>query len=179
MQWAFERPTARTHECLVGLPRVFDARADPVHLTHELLPLVAELPEWREQAYGMRQSPGSDFFHALRALEALWRAQGKVIVTTRLHVGARLRIDRLEWMLAVLVRAGCITRVGAHGWTLSDGAGTTTVRDIYRLFVFNPPTLLAGRPAMTEFEARINALDERAGVDMELTLAEFFRETGG
>jgi membrane protein len=138
--------------------------------------LVAELPEWREHATSTRHAPGSDFFHALRALEMLWRARrdGRNVTTSMLHAGARLRIDRLEWVLAALARAGFITRVGPAGWALSAQAGGISLRELYRLFVFDLDSPAAGRQAPAGFESRLGALAEKGGAAMGLSLAEFF-----
>lgn len=145
--------------------------------------LVAELPEWREHAAGTRRAPGSDFFHALRALEMLWRAKrdGRTLSTAMLHAGSRLRIDRLEWVLAALARAGYVERSEAAGWVLSPRAESTSLRDIYRLFVFDLETSAAGRQTMAGFEARVSELAERGGAAMDAALGEFFeagRSTG-
>ena len=130
--------------------------------------LAAELPEWREQAVGARYAPGSDFVQALRALELLWRAGGGAVSTARLHAVVKLRIDRLEWMLAALAQAGYVERTGVTGWRLGAGAGTASVRDVYRLFVFDATAITGG------VEARIGALIEAGGAGLEVPLAEFF-----
>ena len=139
--------------------------------------LVAALPEWRENAVGARHAPGNDFFHALRALDLLWRARrsGEVVSTTRLHAAVRLRMDRLEWMLAALAQAGCVVRSGVTGWVLARDAGAFSVRDIYRLFVFDLDLHETDREA-GGLEARIRLLADRSGAGMDIPLAQFFSE---
>ena len=138
--------------------------------------LVAALPEWRESAIGGLHAAGSDFFHALRALELLFRAwlHREVVQTSKLHAVVKLRIDRLEWMLAVLERAGMVARIGVAGWSLNRDAGKMTVLDIYRLFVFDFDAPPAGKPLPTGFEARIRDLAARSGPDLAVSLADFF-----
>lgn len=138
--------------------------------------LVAELPEWREQATATRYTPGSDFFHALRALEMLWRARsdGAVLTTASLHAGAGLRIDRLEWVLAALLRAGWVLRVGANGWSLATDLDDLPVRDIYRLFVFDLQADEMAVSAPAGFGARIATLAREGGVGMGMPLTELF-----
>ena len=138
--------------------------------------LVAELPEWREHATSTRHAPGSDFFHALRVLEILWRAQrtGRAVSTATLHTGARLRIDRLEWVLSTLVGAGWVVREGASGWALAGNAGALPVREVYRLFVLDFDAPANGLRAMAGFESRLGALAAPGGAGMDLALAEFF-----
>lgn len=143
--------------------------------------LVAELPEWREHATSPRHAPGSDFFHALRALEMLWRAKrdGRNLTTAMLHAGSRLRIDRLEWVLAALARAGYVVRVEPAAWALSPRAESTSLREIYRLFVFDLESPAAGRQAMAGFESRVSELAERGGAAMDAALGEFFEAGSG
>lgn len=142
--------------------------------------LVAELPEWRENAGGARQAPGSDFFHALRALEILWRARrdGRQITTAMLHAGARLRVDRLEWVLSALERASLVLRADAVSWTLSPRAESMPLREVYRLFVFDfemPPPAMQSTAGIA---ARVAALAERGGAALDDTLGNFFDEGG-
>ena len=138
--------------------------------------LVAELPEWREQATATRYTPGSDFFHALRALEILWRAQssGALVTTAALHAGGGLRIDRLEWVLAALLRAGWVLRSGSNGWCLAGNPGDLPVRDVYRLFVFDLEAGEAAANAPVGFDARIALLAREGGAGMGMTLTELF-----
>ena len=138
--------------------------------------LVAELPEWREHATSTRHLPGSDFYHALRALEMLWRAKrdGLNVTTRMLHAGASLRIDRLEWVLAALVRAGHIVRVEPSGWALNPRTETTLLREIYRLFVFDLESPATGGQSMAGLESRVSELAGRGGEAMDVSLGEFF-----
>lgn len=136
--------------------------------------LVAALPEWRENAAGTRHAAGGDFLHALRALELLCSAQlrGETVPTARLHAVVKLRIDRLEWLLAVLERAGVVARTGGAGWRLRRDAGNITVLDIYRQFVFDAVSPAAGGPA--GLEARVRALAAHGSAGMEVPLSQFF-----
>ena len=140
--------------------------------------LAAALPEWRENAVSARHVPGSDFFHALRALELLWRARakGEVVATSRLHAVVKLRVDRLEWMLAALADAGWVERVGVSGWGLAPAAERTTVRAVFRLFVFDLNVSESGRRAAGGLEARIRALADQSGDGMDISLTQFFSE---
>ena len=140
--------------------------------------LVAELPEWRESTVSARHVPGSDFFHALRALEVLWRARrsGDAVSTSQLHAAVRLRVDRLEWMLAALAQAGYVGRTGVTGWLLTRAAYAYTVGDVYRLFVFDFGTPAAAQQAAAGFEAKIRALADSGGAGMNVPLAQFFAE---
>lgn len=131
--------------------------------------LAAELPEWREQASGTRDAPGSDFVQALHALELLWHAGGGAVSTARLHAAVKLRIDRLEWMLAALAQAGYAERTGVTGWRLGAAAAAASVLDVYRLFVFD-----AAASAGAGIEARVAALLEAGAAGLARPLAEFF-----
>ena len=140
--------------------------------------LAAALPEWRENAISARHVPGSDFFHALRALELLWsaRATGEVVSTSRLHAAVKLRVDRLEWMRAALADAGWVERVGGAGGGWAPAAERTTVRAVFRLFVFDLNVVEAGRRAGGGLEARIRALAEQSGGGMDILLSQFFSD---
>ncbi len=141
--------------------------------------LVAALPEWRENAAGARHAAGGDFMHALRALELLCRAQlgGEAVTISRLHAAVKLRIDRLEWLLAVLERAGVVARSGRAGWRLCRDAGNVTMLDVYRLFVFDADARDAGAPA--GLEARVRALAAQGSGGMEVPLSQFFAANDG
>jgi membrane protein len=140
--------------------------------------LAAELPEWRENAFGARHVPGSDFFHALRALESLWRARGNgdAVSTSSLHAAVKLRVDRLEWMLAALAQAGYVERTGVTGWRLTRHVDAFTVRDVYHLFVFDLGMPEADQGARSGIEAKIHALADTGAAGMEVPLAQFFSE---
>lgn len=140
--------------------------------------LVAALPEWRQGVHRGRHAPGGDFFHALRALEFLWRARRDdgVVSTSRLHAAVKLRVDRLEWMLAALADAGWVERRGVTGWILTRAFDAFTVGDVLRLFVFDLKLPAAGWPAASALEARFRELAEHSSAALEIPLLQFFNE---
>jgi membrane protein len=140
--------------------------------------LVAVLPEWQRNAVGARYAPGGDFVHALRALELLWRLRrsNTAVATGRLHATVRLRVDRLEWILSVLLQAGCVVRTRSGGWQLSAGAAAMTVGEVYRRFVFDLDARNTADGTGEDLDARIRELAGHGAAGMDQTLAQFFGE---
>jgi DNA-binding IscR family transcriptional regulator len=135
------------------------------------------LPEWRLGAYHTLHYRGDQFTYALQLLEALWRAQhgGRPLRLPQLHNAARTGQDRVERILREMERSGWVSMTVGGYWMLSRNPQEIRIIDVYRLLVFDPPSVAKHA---AQRDARIGGLldttTHRLDEVMDMTLEAFF-----
>ena len=98
--------------------------------------VVAVLPRWRMGGAAQDDTPGLQFFLALKLLEILFREHGAAQTpsTTRLATIAGTSEEETEHVLERMHHAGWIRRVQPACWVLGRDLTTLRVLDVYRSF---------------------------------------------
>jgi membrane protein len=136
--------------------------------------LVAVLPEWRDRVRLRHAAPGADFFGALAMLRLLAsvRTSGTTPTLTELAGAAALPAERAERVLETMDSLQWVTRAAGDRWVETRDAALIRVRDVFRVFVFTPPSPGAGDA--DPLDALAVELTGRIDESMGQTLEELF-----
>lgn len=128
--------------------------------------IAALLPGYRSRE--RRDGPaGQQFYDALALLGELARAQrsGETRALGQLAVRLELAPEQCERLLARMQHAGWVAQAGGERWLLAREAGTLTVADVYRRFVFDGT---GGAPGLAELLSAHQA-DVARGMNLRLS----------
>lgn len=143
--------------------------------------IAACLPYWKDQVWRVPSGPAAVFYGALQILRLLHEAHllGEVITTAQLKERIRFKLEDVEEILARLTNVGWVQPVLSGGMTLSRWTGEIKVADVYRLFVFEPEVLEAGRAREADSELASLSRDLASQIEnkMNLPLSAFFART--
>lgn len=123
--------------------------------------VAASLSYWGGGAWRIERTAGQNYFDALRVLRALRQAQrsGAAPSLPMLRQETHLALEALGDILRLLRDAKLVERTARHGWMLARGASDISLADVFRLFVFQPESEVAGSEdqALQELAQRVSA----------------------
>lgn len=142
--------------------------------------IASSLSYWRGGAWKNERVPGRQLYDALHILNLLYHGyeKGETFDLRQLRQQVHLGFDELEEVLERLVQEKWVRRVTGNGWALVVNPEKIKVYEVYQLFVFRAPHLLATKTGGdSPLNTFIHGLASRIDVEMNKSLKSLFDES--
>ena len=140
--------------------------------------IAASLSRWRGDS-AQDILPEAQIYHALRILKTMSEGmrngavQTLPVLSRQLHIG----FDSLEQIMEKLAHANVVRKLAGSGWALIRDVQHVQLAELYRLFVFDPSSMLTARDDDAEVHALLGQIEQRVADATAVTLHDLFTGT--
>jgi membrane protein len=137
--------------------------------------IASSLSHWRGNPV-QKMTAAAKLYYALRILRAMSEGMrsGKVQTMAALSMQLHIGFDALEPILEELVRIKMVRKLAGKGWAMIRDEKHIQVSELYRLFVFEPSSMVAWQDD-AEIYAWLVQMEQRVAEAAAITLHDLFQ----
>ena len=137
--------------------------------------ITSSLSYWRGDPV-IKMTAAARLYYAWRILRAMSEdlSSGNVQTTLTLYAQLRIGFDSLELILEELVRVKVVRKLAGKGWAMIRDAEHIQVSELYRLFVFDPSSMVA-RQDDAKIHEWLVQMEQRVAETATITLHDLFK----
>jgi membrane protein len=138
--------------------------------------ITSSLSHWRGNPVSII-SPAANLYYALLILKLMSENMhtGKILTPPALSMQLRIGFDALEKILDDLAKNNMVRKLAGKGWAMIRDTEHIQVSELYRLFVFNPGSMII-RSDDKKIHGTLLEIEKRMTLASAMTLHELFRE---